>query len=122
LSLSLSFERRLHQRHQFVRFFEGAQVFRLGECAVFRVPNPLGHFRLGITLKARGTSVERNRLKRAVREAMRNHAPFLGSYDYNVVIPAVRKIDRSLTLKIGTRLGENFFEVEPKDAVHKTRA
>jgi ribonuclease P protein component len=59
---------------------------------IFRIPNDLDHFRLGITLKARGTSVGRNRVKRQVRENVRRHAARLGSYDYNVVIPATRKL------------------------------
>jgi ribonuclease P protein component len=59
---------------------------------VFRIPNELGHFRLGITLKARGTSIERNQVKRAIREAIRVQAEALGSFDYNVVIPGTRKM------------------------------
>jgi ribonuclease P protein component len=59
---------------------------------VFRTPNTLGHFRLGITLKARGTSVGRNRVKRAIREAMRKLRPLLGQFDYNVVVPFGKKL------------------------------
>jgi ribonuclease P protein component len=67
-------------------------VYRLRECTVFRVPNEVGHFRLGITLKARGSSVERNRVKRQIRESFRIQADVLGSFDYNVVIAAQKKI------------------------------
>lgn len=91
--LSLSYERRLHQRWEFVRFFSQSQVIRLSECVIFRIPNTLGHFRLGITLKARGTSLGRNQTKRAVREEMRRHALVLGSFDYNVVIPQTKRLE-----------------------------
>jgi ribonuclease P protein component len=67
-------------------------VFRLRECVVFRIPNDREHFRLGITLKARGRSVDRNRVKRRIREAFRALADRLGAHDYNVVVPASKKM------------------------------
>lgn len=83
----LSYSRRLHYRGEFRRFFDQSQVFRLQECTVFRIENGLSHFRVGITLKAKGSSVERNAVKRQIREFFRTHASSLGSYDYNVVVP-----------------------------------
>lgn len=68
------------------------------------MPNELGHFRLGITLKARGSSIERNRVKRQVRESFRIHAEILGSFDYNVVIPGSKKIAHPYHLKLGACL------------------
>ena len=62
------------------------------ECTFFRIKNDLGHFRLGITLKARGSSLDRNKTKRAIRESMRKVQTQLGSYDYNVVIPGSKKM------------------------------
>ena len=44
-------------------------------------------------MKARGTSVNRNRVKRQIREAFRIQAPLLGSFDYNVVIPGSKKLN-----------------------------
>jgi ribonuclease P protein component len=67
-------------------------VIKLSECVIFRIPNELGHFRLGITLKARGSSLDRNRTKRQIRENMRLLAPSLGGFDYNVVIPGHKKM------------------------------
>ena len=61
---------------------------------IFRVKNDKEHFRLGITLKARGTSIERNRVKRQIRECIRIQAEQLGSYDYNVVVPGSKKLTR----------------------------
>ena len=71
---------------------------------MFRVKNDLGHFRLGITLKARGSSVNRNRVKRQIRESFRTHAEILGSYDYNVVIPAAKKLVHPFPKKLGESL------------------
>jgi len=73
---------------------------------VFRIPNERGHFRLGVTLKARGTSVERNRVKRTVREAFRSQAELLGAHDYNVVIPAHKKMGHPYPLKLARCLKE----------------
>ena len=85
-------ERRLLERWQFRRFFGKSQLYRLGECLVYRIPNEVGHFRLGITLKCRATSVERNRVKKQIRTAFREHGPALGSFYFNVVIPAGSKL------------------------------
>src|SRR5438128_219046 len=79
--------KRLRRTAQYRRFFNQSEVFRLTECVVFRIKNDLGHFRLGITLKARGNSVNRNRVKRRIREAFRTQGESLGGYDYNVVVP-----------------------------------
>jgi len=100
----LSAERRLRYRWEFKRFFGRSQAFRLKECVIFRVPNDLDHFRLGITLKARGSSVDRNRVKRQIREIFRNHAPILGNFDYNVVVPATRKLTHPYSLRLAEEL------------------
>jgi ribonuclease P protein component len=105
-AFSLSYAHRLHHPWQYRKFFGGAEVFRLGECTVFRIPNELGHFRLGITMKARGSSVERNRVKRQIREAMRNLAPKLGSFDYNVVVPGHKKMARPYPERLRRSLDE----------------
>jgi ribonuclease P protein component len=89
-------------------------VIRLKECVIFRVPNELGHFRLGITLKARGSSIERNRVKRQIRESFRFHAAILGSYDYNVVISGARKLAHPYHLKLGACLREDL----PRGVAH----
>jgi ribonuclease P protein component len=101
---SLGYERRLHYRWEFRRFFDQNQVLRLSECTIFRIPNELGHFRLGVTLKSRGTSVERNRVKRAVREGFRQLADRLGSFDYNVVIPSGKKLGFPYPAKLAQAL------------------
>ncbi|HLE00769.1 MAG TPA: ribonuclease P protein component [Bdellovibrionota bacterium] len=97
-------DRRLHYPREYRRFFDRSTVFRFTECTVFRIPNDLGHFRLGITLKARGTSVERNRAKRQIREVFRAHAQHLGSFDYNVVVPGTKKLAFPFHRKLGACL------------------
>ena len=82
---------------------------RLSECTVFRIPNDRPDFRLGITFKARGSSVERNKVKRRIREAFRTRAEVLGGFDYNVVVPGSKKItfpyDRRLHVCFEKELG-----------------
>jgi ribonuclease P protein component len=79
-------------------------VFRLKECTIFRIPNDLGHFRLGITLKARGSSLDRNRVKRTIRESFRTQSDILGAFDYNIVIPGTKKLARPYSEKLGACL------------------
>lgn len=75
---------------------------------IFRIRNTLGHFRVGITIKNRASSIERNRIKRAVREFFRQHGGRLGSYDYNVVIPATKKPVFPYHLRLRDCLNEEF--------------
>ena len=112
----LTYKHRLHYRWEFVRFFEGAEVFRLSQCIIFRIPNTLGHFRLGITLKCRGSSVERNLVKRTVREGVRRLAEHLGSYDYNVVIPGTKKMIRPYPEQLALCLRSEFSTALPQKA------
>lgn len=101
---ALTPERRLHYPWEYRRFFNNSKVIRLSECTIFRIPNELGHFRLGITLKARGSSVERNHVKRQIREGFRVNADALGSYDYNVVISGAKKMAFPYPKKLGACL------------------
>ena len=90
-AFSFSPEYRLHYPWEYQKFFQNSEVLRLGECVIFRIPNSLGHFRLGITNKAKVNSVQRNRIKRTIREAFRVSRSGLGSFDYNVVIPSSKR-------------------------------
>ena len=106
ISQDLSTGKRLHHPWEYRNFFGQSQVFKLPECTIFRVPNQLGHFRLGITLKAKGSSVERNRVKRQIRESFRTQQASLGSFDYNVVIPAYKKMGYPYPEKLGQCIRE----------------
>ncbi len=95
-----SYNYRLHSRADYLKFFNKSEVFRLSECLIFRIPNTLGHFRLGVTIKNRCSSVERNRIKRCLRESFRQQKDLLGSFDYNVVIPDKKKSHFPYQLKL----------------------
>ncbi|MFZ9595314.1 MAG: ribonuclease P protein component [Bdellovibrionia bacterium] len=97
----MSPEHRLHYHWEYRKFFSGSKVLRLSECTIFQIKNELPHFRLGITIKARGSSVQRNQVKRQIRESFRKQASALGSYDYNVVIPSHKKMTHPYPLRLG---------------------
>lgn len=61
---------------------------------VYRLPNQLGISRIGIsTSKHTGGSVERNRVKRRVREAARKNASFLPPGEDIVIIAGRRCLE-----------------------------
>lgn len=111
MSQSLGRDRRLQHRWEYLRFFSGSEVFRLSECIVYRIKNDCGHFRLGITVKAKGSSVERNRVKRVVREFFRKLAPALGGFDFNVVIPRTKKMAHPYPKKLLEELRKELADV-----------
>ena len=78
---------RLLKPWQFRKFFGVSEGVRLSHCLVFRIPNDLGHFRVGVSIQARVRAVDRNNLKRQIRESFRLNGQSLGSFDYHVVIP-----------------------------------
>lgn len=106
---------RLHYSWEYREFFNQSAVARLSQCTIFRIGNSSGTFRLGITLKARGSSVDRNKVKRQIREAFRTQAGTLGSYDYNVVIAANKRMSYPYPNKLGVCLRN-----ELSNAVFKT--
>lgn len=54
---------------------------------VFRIQNNLDYFRMGISFKTKASSVQRNRVKRCIREAFRQNAEKLKGFDFNILIP-----------------------------------
>lgn len=104
-------QQRLHYSWEYRCFFKNSQVFRLSECTIYRIPNNLTHFRLGMTLKARGSSVERNRVKRQIREIFRTHGSRLGAFDYNVVIPVHKKMTYLYSQKLAECLRLRFINL-----------
>ena len=91
-------------RREYLDFFKGSSVSRLGSCLVFRIPNQLDQARLGITVKSKTNSVGRNRIKRQVRECFRLNRAKLSSFDYNVVIPSQVKINFKTSSLVRTQL------------------
>jgi len=79
---------RVLKRSDFLAFFEGSDVRRFGPCLIFRISNDRGIPRLGLTIKAKKSSVTRNQIKRTIRDVFRKCSDRLGSYDYNIVVNA----------------------------------
>ncbi len=68
-----------------------------GACFNIHVaPNELGHARIGLAVSRRVSkkAVERNRLKRIIRDSFRRHQHRLGAVDY-VVIAKIGAADRA---------------------------
>lgn len=78
---------RIRFRSEFLKFFNGSEVKRLGVCTLFRLPGAGVGARVGSTIKAKVNSVQRNRLKRQIRESFRLHRHRLPVADYNIVVP-----------------------------------
>ncbi len=50
-------------------------------------PNDLGHFRVGFTVSRKhGSAVERNRVRRRLREAVRRSLPLLSPFPMDAVV------------------------------------
>ena len=76
---------RLRSRAAFRRVVTEGDVFPGRQVLVRRCSNGKGFARLGVATPARyGSAVRRNRLRRLVREAFRQHRSALGSFDYMV--------------------------------------
>jgi len=95
---------RVRTRSEYLEFFKGSQVARLGSCLVFRIQTNQAESRLGITLKTRAGSVVRNKIKRQIRESFRLARPFDQTFDYNVVVQGRDKVDAKSVLKIRQHL------------------
>ncbi|NDG83757.1 MAG: hypothetical protein EBX52_01810 [Proteobacteria bacterium] len=95
---------RILNRAEYLRFFQGSDVKRLGVCTVFRIANTKGVPRLGITVKARVNSVYRNKLKRTIREVFRLGRGSMAAHDYNVVVPGGVRVDHRTPRLVRTQL------------------
>ena len=95
---------RVRTREEYLEFFKGSEVKKLGCCIIFRIQNKLTKARLGITIKSRTTSIFRNQMKRQIREVFRLNYARLGAFDYNIVIPSQVKVDHKTAKKIRTSL------------------
>jgi ribonuclease P protein component len=80
---------RLLKAAQYQRVFKRSE-FKAGDrfMTILAVTNELQHPRLGtaVSIKAAGNAVQRNRIKRLVRESFRLHQELLGSNDLVVLV------------------------------------
>ncbi len=111
MSLKFNQHYRLSSRRQFLEFFKNSEKFGSRNFVLYRIPNDVGHFRLGMTIKSKTSSVPRNRVKRIIRETFRKEGPALGSYDYNFVIPPGRKLEYPYFVEMGAELKEKLKKV-----------
>ena len=81
--LTLPAQRRLRRKSDFEAAYAGGRRFGNGFFAVTAKPNDIGGPRLGlaVSVKNAGSSVERNRLRRTVRESFRLHQHDLPAVD-----------------------------------------
>jgi ribonuclease P protein component len=84
---------RLTARKQFQTVYRQGSRVRSASFSLFALPNELGHCRLGITVTRKvGGAVERNKVKRMVREIFRNNVDDLKP-DVDLVFHAYPGID-----------------------------
>lgn len=69
---------------------------------------------MGITFKAKGSSIERNRVKRCVREVFREKGEYLKGFDFNILIPNRFKINYAYVKRLRAHLLEELEKWEKK--------
>jgi ribonuclease P protein component len=81
--LTLPAQRRLRRKSDFEAAYAGGRRFGNGFFAVTAKPNDIGGPRLGlaVSIKTAGNAVERNRLRRTIRESFRLHQYELPAVD-----------------------------------------
>jgi ribonuclease P protein component len=95
---------RVRTRYEYLEFFKGSDVARLGSCLVFRIANLKKEARVGITIKTKTNSVHRNKIKRQIRESFRLARPHARTSDYNVVIPVTCKLTPENIVRVRQQL------------------
>ena len=86
--LTLPAQRRLRRKSDFEAAYARGRRFGNGFFAVIATPNDIGGPRLGLAVSVRiaGNSVERNRLRRTIRESFRLHQHDLPPVDLVVSV------------------------------------
>lgn len=97
----------VHYR-QYPAFLQQASLIRLGVVAVHYAFNELGYSRLGVIVskKAAGNNVNRNRIKRVLKEWFRVNQDRLGGHD--VIVVAKAPVREATNLNIRSVLESRF--------------
>ena len=104
---------RVRFRSEYLKFFQGSEMKRLGVCTLFRLPGVGSGARLGITVKARVNSVQRNRLKRQIRESFRLNRSRLPLADYNIVVPGGVRVGHQTARILRSQLDTTWSHANP---------
>lgn len=94
-------QRRLRQTRQYQRVFSKGRRWSKGALTVLACRNTLGFARLGLAIprKYMRRAVQRNRLKRLIRESFRCHQQELGEFD--LIVLAGRGVDVMAAKDVG---------------------
>ena len=100
-------EKLVHYR-QYPAFLQQASLIRLGIVSVHYAFNELGYSRLGVIVskKAAGNNVNRNRIKRVLKEWFRVNQDRLGGHD--VIVVAKAPVREATNLNIRSVLESRF--------------
>lgn len=92
---------RLTRPVEFRRVFANAERLTSRALTVLFAPNELGRPRLGLAIsrKAAASAVDRNRIKRTVRESFRSHQDEIGGWDIVVMARNTAATATSQTLR-----------------------
>jgi ribonuclease P protein component len=87
---------RLVKQREFDHVFKAGRRVKIKGLTILRMDNALGHPRLGISIgRSFGNAVERNRMKRRLREAFRLGQHELGHCDF-ICVPYRRALEHSV--------------------------
>ncbi|MCE5187030.1 MAG: ribonuclease P protein component [Planctomycetaceae bacterium] len=107
---------RISSKNDFARILAHGRPARKGNLRLYAAPNELTFPRFGISVsKSCGSAVQRNRLKRLVREVLRTHQHQVAAgYDYILIFsakkPAAKQTER--TEKNGWRVEYSYKAME----------
>ena len=104
---------RLHKRSEFIHIYRKGVPYESQHFKVAVLPNTLGWRRLGVTVSKKvGNAVQRNKIKRTVREYFRTHQQMLnGNWDINII--AKKQAATLAYTDAQTALGDIFQRLSP---------
>jgi ribonuclease P protein component len=108
---SLTTLRRLHHQSQFDAVYKKGRRSSDAHFLVLSLPNECGHARLGlsVSIRAIGAAVNRNRVKRVVRESFRLHQLELPAVD--IVVSARNAAREALNATLADSLARHWRNV-----------